>query len=657
MAPKSIVLPVIFFSILVFSSAIYWPALSGPFLLDDFVHLPRLNVTNDNIDTISEVMRFTFSGPSATRRPLSFFTLLLNDNAWPSNPFGFKYTNLLIHLLNGVLVFILIRQLTSIFSGLPKTSSLDKVNIVALLTMLMWLIHPVNISASMLVIQRMTLLMAMFNLIGLIIYLNGRISVQEQPRRGYLLMSVGVAIFGILGALCKETSIMMVTYIIILESTLFSSIKLYKPRNWKYWFSLFVILPLLLVPLYYVKEIDYMNQLYLKRNFDMPERLMTEARVLLTYLRVIFFPTLSGTGPYHDDFTVSHSLFNPITTLFSVGAIFFAIVFSIRNRKRYPLISFAILWFFLAHSLESTALPLELYFEHRNYLPMLGIVFAVSYWVIFNNNKKLKNIVTISMALFLCLESGISFASSRVWGSDSLISTVWAYEHPASLRAQFDAIRHWLTVGDTEKASNHFRISHENNPNVAGIYLYELIVNKCSPLTVPGTTTDYRKLDTLIPTADFEHASLTSLRVMLDKYKKGKCTIELDAILHLTNLYLQNPKYQQIAHVRSVLYEIEADIYLHKKELSNTINALDHAYAAMHRYDIALMQSYYLMTAGLYQDALHYITVARTGKPHNLYARLWKKQEIDDLERAIELALMKTGSVNENNRTSTDVRR
>ena len=46
-------------------------------------------------------------------------------------------------------------------------------------------------------------------------------------------------------------------------------------------------------------------------------------------------------------------------------------------RRRLPVVACGILWFFVGHLLESTVIPLELMFEHRNYLPSFAVLLAV----------------------------------------------------------------------------------------------------------------------------------------------------------------------------------------------------------------------------------------------------------------------------------------
>jgi tetratricopeptide (TPR) repeat protein len=625
-----------FILLLLIGAAIFWPALTGPFLLDDNLHLPKLAGNDGTIDTLREVYQLMFSGSSATGRPISFLSLLINDNSWPSTPWSFKYTNLLFHLLNAVLVFVVCRQLVGLCNC--DTQNTKNANLVGLLAMAVWLFHPIHLSPTMMVIQRMTLLMGTFSLLGLIAYLNGRKLGETSPLKAYLIMSGGIAGFGILGVLSKETAIMMVCYIIAIEITIIPKAGLKPLPYFKIWRAIFLYLPIVAILSYFIYDFSHMQQLYIKREFNMVERLMTEPRVLMDYLRVIFFPSLSATGPYHDDYVISKSLLNPLSTLMSILFIIATITLAIKFRRRYALASLAVLWFFLAHILESTILPLELYFEHRNYLSMLGIVFVAAYWVV-HNTGKIKNYIHAAAILFLCLEMGITYASSQVWGNSALIANVWAYDNPASLRAQLDAIRFWLEKNDFERVKNHINIATMHNPKDAGIRLYGYIVDNCTKIPDLNIGSSLEELQGIVPTANFDHASLDGIKFLTEKIKSGRCRVSYDQLLSIIDAYLSNPKFFNVNTSRGFLYQAKSQIYISMGDLDKTIEALDLTYEAVPKYGFALNQAYLLYTADLYEEALQYIEKAKNTKPDNPYVGLWKNGHIAEIENVIRKSM------------------
>ena len=104
---------------------------------------------------------------------------------------------------------------------------------------------------------------------------------------------------------------------------------------------------------------------------------MTEPRVLCIYLSQLFYPVPTRLSIEHD-IIYSTSLIRPWTTLPAILGVFFLIGLAGRQMRRRPMLSFAILFFFLNHAVESSVLPLELIFEHRNYLPSMFLFVPVA---------------------------------------------------------------------------------------------------------------------------------------------------------------------------------------------------------------------------------------------------------------------------------------
>jgi len=78
------------------------------------------------------------------------------------------------------------------------------------------------------------------------------------------------------------------------------------------------------------------------------------------------------------DILVSTSIFFPWTTSVAIIALVLLLGVALWNMKRYQLISFSILFFFINHLIEGSFFSLELVFEHRNYLPSMFIFLPIS---------------------------------------------------------------------------------------------------------------------------------------------------------------------------------------------------------------------------------------------------------------------------------------
>jgi tetratricopeptide (TPR) repeat protein len=112
---------------------------------------------------------------------------------------------------------------------------------------------------------------------------------------------------------------------------------------------------------------------YQKWDFTLTERVLTQFRVVLFYLTLLIYPHPSRLNLDHD-FSLSKGIFDPSTTLISILIVIGIMGYSVWVAKKRPLISFCILWYFGNLVIESSIFPLEMAFEHRLYLPMIGPV-------------------------------------------------------------------------------------------------------------------------------------------------------------------------------------------------------------------------------------------------------------------------------------------
>src|ERR1700754_2594324 len=89
----------------------YRPGLTGPFLFDDYANLPILGEGGAVTDAASFARYITSGAADPTGRPVALATFLLDAQDWPADPYPFKRSNLILHLLNGALLLVLLRRL------------------------------------------------------------------------------------------------------------------------------------------------------------------------------------------------------------------------------------------------------------------------------------------------------------------------------------------------------------------------------------------------------------------------------------------------------------------------------------------------------------------------------------------------------------------
>src|SRR5690606_33752094 len=140
--------------------AVYYPGLSSNFLLDDVNNLGSLALIPEQ--GLLNYILAGLAGP--TGRPLSLFSFALQAGSWPDNPFAFKTVNLVIHLACGGLIFLICSKLAGYLQlGLPESL------LFSLLVTAIWLLHPMQLTTVLYVVQRMTQLATLFILSGIFI--------------------------------------------------------------------------------------------------------------------------------------------------------------------------------------------------------------------------------------------------------------------------------------------------------------------------------------------------------------------------------------------------------------------------------------------------------------------------------------------------------
>jgi len=231
-----------FLSALLITLFIYWQGISGPFLLDDFHNLSPL-ADNGGIVNYYNFKQFVFGNNSgALGRSVSMLSFVIDDQAWPSETYSFKYTNIFIHLLVGISLFIFLNILKQ------STEYQLKLSTLAILTcFFIWLIHPLNQSTVLYVIQRMTELSTLFSLLALSCYIQAKNN-SFNTSRLYLWL-FGFSICSILALFSKENGINILLYALVLELTLLRNIK--TSQSWKYIKIIILYIPLLILAGYF----------------------------------------------------------------------------------------------------------------------------------------------------------------------------------------------------------------------------------------------------------------------------------------------------------------------------------------------------------------------------------------------------------------------
>lgn len=452
-----------------------------------------------------------FAGPGG--RPLALASFLLDDNDWPSQPLPFKHTNILFHIVCGLLLLGLVRRILEI---LRPHHGLN--NWLAIVIAGYWLLHPLNVSTVLYVVQRMAILSTLFTLSGLYLYIAGRQRLADRPRTAVFMMYCGIFGCSTLAVLCKETGALLPVLAWVLEWSILSR-HCARPLPRRHAFVL-LALPNIFIAFYFFNYVlaGKLVAGYAIRPFTLAERLLTETRALSEYLASWFIPRSQMRGVFSDDFPISHSLTTPLSTLPATIFIVTLIAVGFAARRRHSLLTLGILFFFIGHALESGPLPLELYFEHRNYLPTTLLILPICTFIADHlRSVALRRAIAI---LTLLIPAVLTGWLSILWGNSAELTLYWSRLHPESVRAQRSAAIEQVHIGNVALAKNILDDAIGRTPTNVELRLHRLLLD-CGHGEVSRTSMEdaYNS----IKQSDYDFRTFDLLRVFVELTGPGRC--------------------------------------------------------------------------------------------------------------------------------------
>lgn len=422
-------------------AALVYVSNAGDYLLFDsraLLHNPsleRLQLEPGVAEHWRAAILSTDTGP--LKRSVAMFSFALEFAATDQMPARLmRLTNIALHLGIALIIYLitalLARQL------MPDRSGRQQVYF-ALLVAGLWLLHPLHVSTVLYIVQRMTQLSALFVLLGIYCYLKLRVTwlIQSPAAQHKATMAVAVLLCTLLAALSKENGLLLPWYIALLEWLVFRwQVGGAVSRGLKYGCAALFILPVALLLL--VWGAGYLEHSYRLRDFSLYERLLTQSRILWHYADWIVFADISAMGFYHDDIALSSGLLKPLTTLLSLAGWLALIAIAYRYRFKAPLLALGTGWFLLGHSMESSVIPLELVFEHRNYLPSIGPLLIVAA-ALLSLGKLNLSIRLESIASGACLSWLLLMLIIRCgyWQNETDLSAYQLANHPHSPRSVY----------------------------------------------------------------------------------------------------------------------------------------------------------------------------------------------------------------------------
>ncbi|UCF56176.1 MAG: tetratricopeptide repeat protein, partial [Deltaproteobacteria bacterium] len=166
----------------------------------------------------------------------------------------------------------------------------------------------------------------------------------------------------------------------------------------------------------------------------------------------------------HHDISPSHSLIDPPTTLLAIFVILFILGMSVAKAKKWPLISYCIIFYFLNHLVESSIFPLELFFEHRNYLPSMLFFVPISILIFrivqtFYHKKAIRFAICAFLVLLLIGFGHSTFIRNAIWRTEESLWLDAVEKNPDSPRAHHNLGRFYANNNQIQKAVEEYKLA------------------------------------------------------------------------------------------------------------------------------------------------------------------------------------------------------
>jgi tetratricopeptide (TPR) repeat protein len=439
-----------FVAALLLATCLYLPGIRGTFVFDDYPNIvdnADLHVTT--LDPQAWIKVLWASPSSDLQRPLASLSFAANHYFTGLDPMPMKLTNVALHLLNGWLLFVLLQRICAFaahgHTGVPSRW-------LPLLVATLWLVHPINLSAVLYVVQRMESLAQLFVLVGLLFYLDARRRQVEDRPGAWWRLWLAVPLCTALGVAAKESAALLPLLALVLELTLLHK-RSHNRASVARFFLLFLVLPGVLGALWVIPRM-ISHDAYAFRAFTLGQRLLTEPRVLLDYVAWTLLPAPDFFSFYHDDYPISIGPFQPWSTLPAIAILAAVTVFAWRLRARRPLVALGWGWFLAAHVLTATVIPLELVFEHRNYFASIGLLLAASDLLLPRTSEDRLTFPRIAVAMAIVALASVSLAlRSLTWGNPVKFAVTEAARHPQSPRATYELGHTYVVLSGYQKDS------------------------------------------------------------------------------------------------------------------------------------------------------------------------------------------------------------
>lgn len=604
-------------AVLAFTWLCYQPAITGPFQFDDNFNLRGL-ATIEDARSAAEFIFTGIAGP--TGRPLALASFAFQAEQWELGASAFLRVNILIHIINALLVAI-----CSYWLSLQRNVDRDNSALIAVVAATLWALMPLHATASLLVVQRMTTLSATFLMLGMCGYLFARSKMYLKPKLALIGMTASLVGGTIMSGLCKETGFLLPVFVLVLEMTILRQPNGANSRLWRIWQSVFLVLPLVLLLAYFITWLDYSQATLSSRGFNAWERLLTEGRILWIYLSKAVAGLPSRIGLYQSPPNVSHSLLEPATFLACVAwtVLLFA---AITWRRRFPLFAVSVLWFIGGHLIESTVIPLELYFEHRNYMPMVGPLFGLSSCIVLHPRARWRQVAGALVAVLAMVNAWFLYSFATLSGDPALAVRYWANNNPTSERAVLRMATYQLLDEGPTVALQTIDSFIEAYPEHAYMRIPQLNL-MCQMRPDLDLRKKIELLERELRTVEYSNVTTWLLTELVQTTERIECNgVDATSIASLAESLHHNPRYADQPSYNDYYYRTLAYFAYKRGDYDAVVQLLEQAIEYGQPRDLNVMMVMALGNAGKYDNAREFIDNAEGIAPaHPVKAAMWRR--------------------------------
>ena len=411
----------------------YSNTLSCPFLFDDFTNIQGNRHIRMSELTWPNILDAARNSPDS-KRPLANISFALNHYFGEYQVMGYHVVNLAFHIVNVLLVYWIVAFTIRIddsrraknLSPQQKCASCW----IAPLAAILFAVHPIQIQAVTYIVQRMTNMCTMFCLLAMLLYILGRTTTNKRKWFYFALATV----HWIAALATKEIAATLPLLILMYEWFFFQDLK----RRWllrhlPWMLALGVLLAAISLMFLGTTPLEKIQDGYEPRDFSMGERILTQFRVLILYITLLFYPAPDRLNLLHL-IPTSNSPVHPPVTLLSITLVVAIVGMAIALCKQQRILSFGIIWWLGCLAIESTIIPLEMIYEHRLYLPMLGFCWVVAYPLAHLATPRLTHSATLFLLLAVVL-SGLTYWRNHQWNQQIYFWNDVVHKSPQSARA------------------------------------------------------------------------------------------------------------------------------------------------------------------------------------------------------------------------------